>query len=69
MGAWESPRFTNDGEPLYRPSSYRKLLDRISFRCLLNITDGDLCPQGNEDLGSVQDFIFLSLKVIRQSRI
>ena len=35
-----SLRFTNGGELLRRPSSYRKLLGRVAFRTLLDINDG-----------------------------
>ena len=40
MGRRESPRLYNDGELLHTPSSYRKLLDRGTFRILLNINNG-----------------------------
>ena len=40
MGGSGSPRFTNGGELHRRPSSYRKLLGRVAFRTLLNISDG-----------------------------
>ena len=39
-GGRGSPRFTNGGEVLRRPSSCRKLLDWVSFRILSNINDG-----------------------------
>ena len=40
MGGRESPRFTNGGELLCRPSRYSKLLDRVAFRIPSNIDDG-----------------------------
>ena len=40
MRGGRSPRFINGRELLLRPSSYRKLLDRVAFRILSNINDG-----------------------------
>ena len=39
MGGRGSPRFNNGGELLCRPSSYRKLLNRVVFRILPKIND------------------------------
>ena len=43
IGGRVSARFTNGGELLRRPYSYRKLMGRVAFRISSNINDGVLC--------------------------